>query len=119
MDISHQLVARLNQALRQEINMEHFQARLRQNRVAAALGTNRKAMEGLGRVRMEVDSWAYHYWGQRLGYKCWRDQSFLREYERDNPNVRVRCRGTKEISVGYTPSPERVKFRKTYSVEGH
>lgn len=114
MDISGQVLAVLDQALRKEVDMEQFLARRRQDRIAAELGTNRKAMNGLGRVRMEVDSWVYHYWGQRLGYQCWRDPGWLREFERDNPNVRVRCRGTKEISVGYVPSPDRVKFRKTY-----
>lgn len=47
-------------------------------------------MEGLGQVRMSVTATAYHYWGQRLGYACWRDKKFLAEYERDNPEVRVK-----------------------------
>ncbi len=115
MDISSQVVDALNVALRREVNMEHFQARLRQNRVAAALGKDRKAMNGLGRVRMEVDTYAYHYWGQRLGYKCWKDEAFLSEYERDNPNVRVKCRGVKEITVGYAPGTVNRKFHKTYA----
>ena len=31
----------------------------------------------------------FHYWGQRLGYECWDDPEFLREYLRDNPDSRV------------------------------
>lgn len=29
---------------------------------------------------------AFHYWGQRLGYACWDDPEFLREFKRDNPD---------------------------------
>ena len=52
-------------------------------------------MEGLGQVRMTVSATAYHYWGQRLGYRCWKDKQFLREFERDNPEVRVRSQARK------------------------
>lgn len=33
---------------------------------------------------------SYHYWGQRLGYECWQDPQFIREYKRDNPSAVVR-----------------------------
>jgi hypothetical protein len=32
-----------------------------------------------------LDSW--HYWGHRLGYECWEDKTFLREFLRDNPET--------------------------------
>jgi len=117
-DISDQLVTALNAKLRQEVDMKAFQARLAQRRLASALGQDRRAMNGLGRVRMEVSSEVHHYWGQRLGYKCWRDEQFLREMERDNPEVRVKCGGTK-LQVGFSPtgSGAAVKYAKTYSTE--
>lgn len=34
----------------------------------------------------------FHYWGQRLGYECWDDPEFVREYLRDNPDSRVNAR---------------------------
>jgi hypothetical protein len=62
---------------------------------------------------MRVPADAFHYWGQRLGYECWEDEQFLREYERDNPQVKVKSTGTK-LSVGYTPTEKR--FSKSYGV---
>lgn len=47
-------------------------------------------VNGMGRVRLSISPTAYHFWGQRLGYACWRDKQFLAEFERDNPEARVR-----------------------------
>jgi hypothetical protein len=35
-------------------------------------------------------------WGIRLGYECWEDKQFLKEFLRDNPEVAVRnyCKKT-------------------------
>ena len=68
------------------------------------------AVNGIGRLRMRVDGTAFHYWGQRVGYGCWKDEQFLKEFERDNPEARVRCGGTR-MQVGYSPQK---KFSKTY-----
>lgn len=43
-----------------------------------------------GYVDLQIHPASYHYWGQRLGYACWQDAQFLREYKRDNPASRVR-----------------------------
>lgn len=83
-------------------------------------GQNR-SIEGLGRVRMAVSADAFHYWGRRLGYECWKDKQFLHEFERDNPNVRVKCGGTKtqvgasfKLQVSsFQSKPGR--FRKVYA----
>ena len=72
-----------------------------------------RSLDGIGRLRMRVPADAFHYWGQRLGYECWEDEQFLREYERDNPQVKVKSIGTK-MSVGYTPTEKR--FSKSYGV---
>jgi hypothetical protein len=88
---------------------DYEEAEQRQRMVAARTGEHR-SMDGLGRVRLSIDAAAYHYWGQRLGYKCWSDPQFLREFERDNPHARVKCGGTK-IMLGWRADP---KFRKRY-----
>jgi hypothetical protein len=119
MDITAEVVEKLSRKLREEHRgVGAALAKIAQRRAAAQLGQDRKAMNGLGRVRMEVATEAYHYWGQRLGYKCWRDEAFLREFERDNEDARVRCAGTK-LQFGYTPAGDspRVKFHKTYAHE--
>jgi hypothetical protein len=117
MDITDQVISDLNKRLRQDCDMERVQARVRQARIASTLGQNRKAAEGLGRVRMEVDTQVFHAWGQKYGYKIWRDESFLRAMERDNPETRVRCGGTGRMQFGYMPSSSSPgsKFHKTYA----
>jgi hypothetical protein len=102
---------------RELIQGEHFRrvadmedAWKRQDEIAREAGEHR-SMDGLGRVRMMVDPTAFHYWGQRLGYQCWNDSQFLREFERDNPAVRVKCGGTR-VMTGWTPAPKR--FVKSY-----
>jgi hypothetical protein len=53
----------------------------------------RTADGDLGAVEMMIDPVSYHYWGQRLGYKCWEDEQFRREYLRDNDVARVKTHG--------------------------
>ena len=113
------LIAELDKILRRQHDAERVQAKTRQALAARHLGTARKSVNGLGRPRLEVDTYAYHYWGKRLGYKCWRDPQFLREFERDNPEARVKAKGTKEIHVGWAGvtefKPRVARFTKTYS----
>ena len=59
-----------------------------------------RSIDGMGRLRMRIDPTLYHAWGTRLGYDCWRDGQFLREVERDNPEVRVKSGGTR-LQVGF------------------
>jgi hypothetical protein len=60
----------------------------RQARIAKACQVLNKAhIEGVGQYDMKVDSYAFHSWGQKLGYDCWGDPEFIREYKRDNPAV--------------------------------
>ena len=63
-------------------------------------GVTRRSVEGLGRPRMQITGEAFHYWGQRLGYECWSDNQFKNEFERDNPEVRMKATGTR-IQSGY------------------
>lgn len=48
-----------------------------------------KTIDGVGNkiASIPLDSW--HYWGHRLGYECWEDKTFLREFLRDNPETAV------------------------------
>lgn len=47
-------------------------------------------IEGIGRLVARIPPDAYHMWGTRLGYECWSDKQFLKEFLRDNPEVAVR-----------------------------
>lgn len=82
-----------------------LQAPENQLRVAQEMNQTHRSIDGIGRLRMAVASDAFHYWGRRLGYDCWKDKQFLREFERDNPEVRVKSTGMK-IQTGYTGKAE-------------
>jgi len=84
----------------------------------------RKSMDGLGAPIAEITPDAYHYWGQREGYECWRDKGFMREFLRDNPAARIKAGGTKS-QFGFTGTGaasdftgmqevRQSKFRKVY-----
>jgi hypothetical protein len=95
------LVKQLNEFFTNEHLAERVAAETRQREAAHELRDNRRSIDGLGRPRMEVDTYAFHMWGKKLGYECWKDKQFLREFERDNDHVRVKAIGTKQITAGY------------------
>lgn len=109
------LPGEFHQALKDElINGWQFEAvRAKTHQTAIAQSNHRnqfRSIDGVGRLRMRVDPTVYHYWGQRIGYGCWRDEAFLRRFEQDNPEVKVQCGGTR-LQVGYSGNR---KFRKVY-----
>jgi hypothetical protein len=48
-----------------------------------------KHVDGLGQLSMRIPVDSYHYWGQRLGYACWKDKGFVKGFLRDNPECKV------------------------------
>lgn len=88
-----------------------------QDMAARARPLEQRAMDGLGRVRMEITADAYHYWGRRLGYACWSDKQFLNEFERDNPNVRVKSTGTR-IQTGYRGYTASAALKQKFPARG-
>lgn len=109
------LIDEIAKIVRRQDSWEKFMARREQAAAARELGTERKSVNGLGRVRAEINPKSYHYWGQRLGYECWKDKKFLHEFERDNPDVRVKCGGTKlQVGYGHLSAGARKKFEKSY-----
>ena len=80
---------------------EWVNAGIQQKKIAKQTSINDfKSVDGIGQLRMRVDPTLYHYWGHKLGYGCWKDSQFLREVERDNPEVRVKSGGTR-LQVGF------------------
>lgn len=47
-------------------------------------------IDGIGKLVARIPPDAFHYWGHRLGYACWEDKTFMKEFLRDNPEVAVR-----------------------------
>ena len=71
-------------------------ATIEQERIGAEQ-PERTWVNGLGEMTLSIAPDAFHYWGQRLGYKCWGDKKFRREFARDNPAARVRSRARKTM----------------------
>ena len=82
------------------IQKDWVKAGIDQQRIAKESQRSTKAIDGIGRLRMRIDPTLYHAWGMRLGYGCWKDSQFLKEVERDNPEVRVKSTGTR-LQVGF------------------
>lgn len=59
---------------------------------AARTGRRRRLLRGAdggGEVEMMITPYSYHYWGKRLGYECWEDKQFRREYLQTNDAARI------------------------------
>ena len=75
--------------------------------------TNKRSIDGVGRLRMSVDATHFHFYGQKYGYACWGDNGFLKDVEKVHPELKVKCGGTR-IQSGYSrPDP---KFSKAYNL---
>jgi hypothetical protein len=88
------------------IQKDWVQAGIQQKRIAKDSQTDLRSVDGIGRLRMRIDPTLYHAWGTKYGYDCWKDSQFLKEIERDNPEVRVKCGGTR-LQVGWQGGTKR------------
>lgn len=81
-------------------NMDEVKAKT-QAKQEAIYRNNKEAkpIEGVGQLVASIPESAFHYWGLRLGYECWQDKQFIKEFIRDNPEVAVRNR-MKRTMVG-------------------
>src|SRR5215472_10664132 len=71
-------------------DLEQNLAGLRQKQIAGKVNTiAHTPIPGLGQCVARIDSGAFFYWAMREGNGCWQDKGFVREYIRDNPEVRV------------------------------
>jgi hypothetical protein len=58
------------------------------------------SIDGIGQMVARIPPSSYHYWGKRLGYECWEDDQFLKEFLRDNEEVAVKNYAKKTIVNG-------------------
>lgn len=80
--------------------MEEVKAKAQAKQLASFGHANAaRSLDGIGELKARIPEQAYHYWGLRLGYECWRDKQFLNEFLRDNPESAVRNR-VKRTMVG-------------------
>jgi len=94
-------VQALEELARQEWEFEAMKAQRRQE-LEAASRLEMNAVNGLGAVRRNIDSFAFHDWAAKEGtYACWKDDDFNRYIDRIAPETKVKSAGTK-IQVGYS-----------------
>jgi hypothetical protein len=103
-EIDGELSVQLEKELRNGWQKNRVDAAIDAKRAAKYTHMRHKSVEGLGQKIASIPTTAFHFWGQKLGYGCWEDKAFMREFLRDNPQCRVNSGGTKEISVGWVPS---------------
>lgn len=94
------------------IQKDWVEAGIQQKRIAKDSTQDLRSIDGIGRLRMRIDPTLYHAWGMKYGYDCWKDSQFLREVERDNPEVRVKCGGTR-LQVGFSGGTKRSSTKFT------
>ena len=97
-ELGHQVTQALGQRLfrQQEAAFTEAKQIARDNN-----GKSYARVDGMGEMTASIPQAAYHYWGRRLGYECWADKQFKKEYLRDNPEARVKTHSDK-IQVGYS-----------------
>jgi hypothetical protein len=88
-------------SLLDEVRAEETMAFVNQRKIAAATKRIDEAfIDGIGECHMRVDLTAFWHWIIRYGRDIWNDPDFVRQYKRDNPEVRVQTHSQK-IMVGY------------------
>lgn len=84
-----------------EVRAEETMAYVNQRKIATATQRIDQAfVDGIGECHMRVDLTAFWHWIHRYGRNIWNDPDFVREYKRDNPEVRVKTK-SKKIMIGY------------------
>jgi hypothetical protein len=84
-------------------NKEMVLGRIEAKKQAALNQTYHKGIDGVGKLRARIPASAYHFWGQKLGYQCWQNATFIKEFLRDNPGLETKGGSTK-LMVGYGKS---------------
>ena len=120
--LSDEMASLVGESLRKRLAREHNDSRVNQSDAVAREARKESRTSGIGQHRARIEATSYHYWGKRLGYDCWNDRKFLKEYLRDNPESRVKSvSGKTQVGygsnkpLGYYDTPVgRVTFRKVY-----
>jgi len=87
---------------RQGWNREMVLGRVEAKKASALAKNYHRGVDGLGRLRARIPASSFHFWGKKIGYKCWEDQAFIREYLKTN-ELEVKG-GKTNLSVGYGKS---------------
>ena len=91
----------------------------KQQRLANQYGGGQEAFfdSDMAPDEVRVPAFAYHYWGKRLGYDCWDDPAFRREFARDNPGFKRTVKPRKVTVSVRAPVSSIKRYTKKYSGE--
>ena len=120
--LSDEMSALVAANLRGRLAREYQSSRVTQSSGIASQAKIEANHSVLGEQKARIEPTSYHYWGKRLGYECWNDRKFMKEYLRDNPESRVKSKSGKtqvgygsNKPIGYYDTPVgRITFRKVY-----
>jgi hypothetical protein len=95
---------KVDDVLRHDYNERLARAAARQRRVAFINHLHRPlAKDGFGERTFMIDPVFDAYWREVYGKHYTADADLMKFIARRNPEVQLRCRGTKEIQVGWMP----------------
>ena len=92
-NIDPELAVTLEAELRRGWQKNRIEAAIQEKQLGKVNEQKVRSVEGLGQKIASIPPTAYHFWGQKLGYDCWNDDAFVREFLRDNPGCRVKSSG--------------------------
>jgi hypothetical protein len=106
------LIAEVSEMLNNEWEAQRYLAEKQQQELMQAMGDCR-SIEGIGRLRMNITPEVYMHYVRRFGKEIWKQKDFLNFMEREHPETRVKCGGTR-LQVGFTPAENKKRFTKRY-----
>ena len=96
---------KVDEVIRKDYNEKLLRAAARQRRIAFINHLNRPlAKDGFGERTLMIDPVFDAYWRECYGKQYTHDEELMKFLIKRNPEIALRSRGTKEISVGWMPS---------------
>lgn len=101
---SGELIAEINKVFQSDYQVRRALKAADQALAMQRMGVNRRSVEGLGRVRCEIDEELASMLRAQYGHDCLRQPDFLKFLERQYPHLfKVECTGTR-VQVGWQPA---------------
>ena len=98
---------KVDEVIRNDYNERLLRAAARQRRIAFINHLHRPlAKDGFGERTLMIDPVFDAYWRECYGKHYSHDEDLLKFLTKRNPEIGLRCRGTREIFVGWMPSSQ-------------
>lgn len=73
-------------------------AMAKKRQIEAAQARRTLGLVAKSNLRLSIDPFWYHYWGQREGYEIWQDEKEVNRFIRDTPELRVETEKAPRVS---------------------